>query len=452
MGRDPWAVAYATSLTILAAVVAGIVPGLQATGKGMQANLRRTASDPSPRLGKSWTVLVVTQVAITVACLPLAGFIAWQALGMGMTRPTFAAEEFLQASIAGPSLQADQTADQVPSRAREAIEEVVRRLEADPRVTGVVMSSRPPAEVFTLALSDLARIDIDGVDPPLGEANHSVGRMAVDAGFFGFLGVPVESGRELTPADVEAVPQPVVVNRAFVERALGGANPIGRYIRDYRPPDQEAAPWREIVGVVGELTENPMRPDASESRIFTPFDHSRVRSAFLIARAPSSPADVVPELYRITTAVDPGLILGAGPMSDPGDPIRTLMRGVSLGIGFVLSSVLLLCTAGVFALISFNVTKRHREIGIRSALGASPRRVLVTVMAKSATQLAIGVAVGLLVVAITPEFSLDGLPIDRDPRLIAAVAGIMVVVGLLAAVGPARRGLSIQPTEALKDG
>jgi ABC-type antimicrobial peptide transport system permease subunit len=177
-----------------------------------------------------------------------------------------------------------------------------------------------------------------------------------------------------------------------------------------------------------------------------------MRSAFLTAHAPSSPADVVPELQRISIEVDPRLILGARSMSDPSDPQRLIMRGVSLGIGLVLLSVLFLCTAGVFALISFNVTKRHREIGIRAALGASPRRVLVTVLAQSATQLSIGVVVGLLVVAITPEFSLDGFPIDRDPRLIAGVAAIMVLVGLLAAVGPARRGLEIQPTDALKEG
>jgi predicted permease len=452
MGRDPWAFAYATGLGILAAVVAGAVPGLQATGKGMQATLKRTPSGDGPRLGKTWTGLVVTQVAITVALLPLAGFIAWQALGMGMSRPTFAAEEYLQASIAGPPLEAAVASGQASNRVGQAIEEVVRRLEADPRVIGVALSSRPPDELLSVAFSDFARIDIDGVEPPLGELNHSVGRMAVDAGFFTHLGVPVERGREFTPADVASVPQPVVVNRAFVERALGGANPIGRQIREYRAPDQEPAPWREIVGVVGELAENPLRPELAESRIFTPFDRIRMRSAFLTAHAPSSPADVVSELQRISIEVDPGLILGARRLSDSSDPEKVIMRGVSLGIGLVLSSVLLLCTAGVFALISFNVTKRHKEIGIRSALGASPRRVLVTVLAQSATQLSIGVVVGLLVVAITPEFSLDGLPIDRDPRLIAGVAAIMVVVGLLAAVGPARRGLRVQPTDALKEG
>ena len=129
------------------------------------------------------------------------------------------------------------------------------------------------------------------------------------------------------------------------------------------------------------------------------------------------------------------------------------MRGTTRHLRtFTVLLSLLLCTAAVFSLMSFNVTQRQREIGIRSALGASPRRLLASVMARSAKQLSIGVVVGFLVVAVTPPFSLDGLPIERDPRLIAAVAVLMVAVGLLAAVGPARRGLRIQPTEALREG
>jgi predicted permease len=449
MGRDPWAFAYAISLTLFATVVAGVVPGLQATGKGMQDNLKRASGGNGLRLGKLWTGLVVTQVAITVACLPLVGWVAWQALGTGISRPTFAADEYVGASITGTPLQADETPGGTPSPAGAAIEEIVRRLEADPRVTGVALSNRTPSALSSASL----RIEIDGIELPLGQPSYPVSTMAVDAGFFELLGVPILSGREFVPVDVDAIPQPVVVSRAFVEQALAGANPIGRLIRDSRRPDEEPAPWREIVGVVGDLTENPFRPEAAAARIFTPFDRSRMDGAFLTAHVSSSPTDVVPQLGRIILAVDPGLLFGTGPLSAPPDPMRALMLGVSLGIGLVLFSVLLLCTAGVFALISFNVTSRHREIAIRSALGASPRRVLAGVMAHSAKQLSLGVALGFLVVTAMPPFSLGfGLRIQRDPRLIVAVAIVTVAVGLLAAVGPARRGLRIQPTEALREG
>lgn len=123
------------------------------------------------------------------------------------------------------------------------------------------------------------------------------------------------------------------------------------------------------------------------------------------------------------------------------------------GFGLVILSVLLLSTAGIFSLMSFDVTQRRREIGIRSALGANQRRVLAGVMARSVKQLGIGVMVGLSVLAAVPPMELDfGIGVERDMRLIIGVAVLMVTVGLLAAAGPVRRGLRIQPSEALREG
>ncbi|MCH7565607.1 MAG: hypothetical protein IH968_17480 [Gemmatimonadetes bacterium] len=123
------------------------------------------------------------------------------------------------------------------------------------------------------------------------------------------------------------------------------------------------------------------------------------------------------------------------------------------GFGLVILSVLLLSTAGIFSLMSFDVTQRRREIGIRSALGANQRRVLAGVMARSVKQLGIGVMVGLSVLAAVPPMELDfGVGVERDMRLIIGVAVLMVTVGLLAAAGPVRRGLRIQPSEALREG
>jgi hypothetical protein len=450
-GNDPWVIAYGVGLTVLAAVVAGVVPGLQATGRGLGASLKRGSGGSGLRLGKAWTSLVVAQVAITVAFLPLAGWVAWQAVATRATRATFAADEYLGAAIAGVAPRASGDVAAWPSPAA-AIDEVARRLAADPRVEGVSFASRPPSALFSRGWSDFARIDVDGVEPPEEEPNHAVGSMAVEPGFFGFLGVPVVRGREFVPADVTADPPPVLVSEAFVERVLGGGNAIGRYVREYRPDDQEPAPWQEIVGVVGELVESPLRRETPEARMFAPFDRSAITDANIVVHARSSTDEVRAELQRMLVAVDPALRLGwAESLSSPPDPMRSVMTGLAVGIGAVLLSVLLLCVAGVFALVSFNVTQRQREIGIRTALGASPQRVLVAVLARSARQLAIGVAVGFAVVAATPPFNLDGLPIERDARLLVVVAVVMVVVGLLAAAGPTRRALRIQPTDALRE-
>ncbi len=447
-GQDPWALAYAVGLTILAAVVAGMVPGLKATGRDVQASLNRSGN--GMRLGAVWTGLIVTQVAITVAFLPLLGSVGWQAMGFGFSRPTFTAHEFLGAQIAGEGARILMDfSGGSEAGTPEPIEEVVRRLEADPLVTGVTLASALPGTL----LPANRRIEVEGIDPPLDAEAHRVGVSKVAEDFFDVLGVRIEGGRALNPADWGAEVPPVMVNRTFVQQILGGANPVGRHIRGYGGPADEPAPWQEIVGFVDDLAANPINPQNVVSRIFSPLDRSGIANAVhLIVRVPSSPGNFAPELRRITASVDPALRLYAvRPLGDQDDPLRTITRAAAAGLGLVILSVLLLSTAGVFSLMSFNVTQRRREIGIRSALGATRRRVLASVMARSVRQLGTGVLVGLVVGAAIPPINLDGLLVGRDMRIILAVAILMVTVGLLAAAGPVRRGLSIQPTEALRE-
>jgi putative ABC transport system permease protein len=110
--------------------------------------------------------------------------------------------------------------------------------------------------------------------------------------------------------------------------------------------------------------------------------------------------------------------------------------------------VLLLSAAGIYALMSFTIAQRTREIGIRVALGAHPRRLLLGIFGRVVRQLALGMLVGSLVSGVL--FSTTGLGVQRATALLLAVAAIMMVVGLFAALGPARRSLRIQVTEALR--
>ena len=460
-GQDPWAAAYVVALTLLAAVVAGAIPGLKATGKGVQAALSRAGHGNGMRLGRGWTALIVAQVAISVAFLPLVGSLGWQIIGWGLSRPTFDAEALVAAGIAGgPSLAADGSSGDQASVARaqaadalalQGIEEVVRRVEADPLVTGLTLSTGIPGELSGASIL----VEVEGVEPPQDAAAHRVGGgMAVAENFFDVIGVVPASGRVLNATDVATESPPVMVNRSFVRRVLGGANPVGRRLRWYHSPDVAPEPWREIVGMVEDLVMNPTQPETVEGRIYTPLDRTELADGVsLIVRVAGSGEQFAPELRRITTAVDPTLRLGtAVPLGALDAGLNTLVGAAAVGFGLVTLSVLLLCTAGIFSLMSFNVTQRRREIGVRSALGADPRSVLVSVMARSVKQLGIGVAVGLVAVTAMPPINMDGVMLTPDAGPILVVTVVMVGVGLLAAIGPARRGLRIHPSEALRDG
>jgi ABC-type antimicrobial peptide transport system permease subunit len=123
---------------------------------------------------------------------------------------------------------------------------------------------------------------------------------------------------------------------------------------------------------------------------------------------------------------------------------------VSLAILVVTASVLLLSAAGIYAMMSFTVAKRRREIGIRTALGADGRRVLMGIFGRASAQIAAGIAAGLGLSAVL-EWSGGDLVGGRASIFFPIVAALMFGVGLLAAVGPARRGLAVQPTEALRE-
>ncbi len=128
--------------------------------------------------------------------------------------------------------------------------------------------------------------------------------------------------------------------------------------------------------------------------------------------------------------------------------MRTPWRSLAWAIGLVTASVLLLSAAGIYALMSFTVAQRTREIGIRTALGAPPRRVLLSVFARALRQLVLGVLMGSLLSASV--LVAIGLGLSRATPLLLTVAIVMLVVGLLATLGPARRSLRVQAVEALR--
>jgi ABC-type antimicrobial peptide transport system permease subunit len=157
--------------------------------------------------------------------------------------------------------------------------------------------------------------------------------------------------------------------------------------------------------------------------------------------------------YReIGTAVDPDLqIQDLATADDAMKREQGLMRQVGLVLILAMFSVVVLSAAGIYALMSFTVARRRREIGIRAALGADPNRVLAGIFARVLGQLGLGAAVGL-VGAATLELIIEGEMFrGQGAVVVPGVILFMTVVGLLAAIGPARRGLSIQPTEALRE-
>ena len=213
------------------------------------------------------------------------------------------------------------------------------------------------------------------------------------------------------------------------------------------PHSPNADRWYEVVGVVGNL---PVTTDARVA--YHAAAPGQMEPAHLQLRLRGNPTDLAERLRASAARVDPTLHV---------DEVRTLAEiyrqhrfGDNLGaltIGAVTGSVLLLSAAGLYSLMAFTVAQRRREIGIRSALGARPGHLLTAVFRRAFWQIGSGSAVGLLAAYLAGRYvpieQVGGLPI---PGILPGAAAFMLLVGVLAALGPARRGLRIDPTEALR--
>lgn len=441
---------FVAVLAVAGAAVSGLVPALQATGRLARLGAGALAGRTSVRLGAAWTTLVIAQVAFSVGVLPLAAQLAWGTVRTGVVGPGFAAEEYATARVAlegGPSLL-------FGNRQRE----LTRRLQAEPGIAGVSAALQPPGEepwVF---------VDIEGREVPPEVINgRPPGFQArfnqVDTAFFDLYQVPGLAGRQFNEGDVAmdgsvaAQSSAVIINRNFAETIAPGGNPLGRRFRYVRPADgdwshgPEADRWYEVVGVVGNL---PLTTDARVA--YHPAAPGQLQPAHLQLRLRGDADGLAERLRDIVASVDPTLHV---------DEIRTLAEiyrehrfGDNLGaltIGAITGSLLLLSAAGLYALMAFTVAQRRREIGIRSALGAQPGHLVAAVFRRAFWQIGAGSAAGMLAAWLVGRYvpieQIGGLPI---PGILPGAAAFMLLVGVLAALGPARRGLRIDPTEALR--
>jgi predicted permease len=434
-------IVYVAALSVLAAVVVGDIPALKATGREMQAQLRALGST-GLRFGSTWTALVVIHVTIAVAFLPLAVSSGVQFIRFGTRQPGFASATFLTARFhmdretapgEGERMRKENLPRQVQLQA-----ELVRRIEADARVAAVIPLTGVPGQEPTIS------IEVEGSPPATG---RRAGSRQVDITLFDALDVPIAAGRGFRASEADSAATAVVVNRSFVQQIMDGANPLGRRIR-YLERDQHPTQgrWYEIVGVVEDFPAAAMEPDQLEPKVFHPLPAGQLWSLLAIRVRDGAPATFAGTLRDIAAALDPNILVrDIRPLDALLREEHQVMRVTAIGIAFLTLSVLLLSAAGIFALMSFTVAQRRREIGIRAALGANPRRLLANIFARALGQLGTGVLAGVLMAVLLARQL--GEPATWS---IAFISALIMAVGLFATILPARRGLRIQPTEALR--
>jgi hypothetical protein len=284
----------------------------------------------------------------------------------------------------------------------------------------------------------------------------------VDLDFFDVFQTPVLAGRGFVPHDTTAGANTVVVNHLFVEGVLAGRNVVGRRFR-YRvkDPKEKPGPWFEIVGVVRDLVPAPDAPlhldIPAKPLVYHTIGSNRAPSypLYLATHARNGdPTSMLPTLRRIAAEIGPGLRFSE---------VQRLDQGTSSDIGawntiansiLLLSAIaLVLSLAGIYAITSFTVSRRIREIAIRVALGARIAHVVVNVFRVPFFQVAAGVAVGCLMMGglIARSRGVDLATVTRHGGLLLGYGALMMGVCALACIGPLVRVLRVDPTDVLRD-
>jgi predicted permease len=441
-------IVFAAGLAVIAAMIAGGIPAIRATGRWKMSGLHALRGTTAPELGKIWTALVVVQIVLAVAVVPTVAQGAWSPMRASLLGPGFAASEFLTARLAMDR----QTNSTTSARFNAVRAEMLRQVRSEPGVDAVTMSTSVPIEEPEV----LVEVDLASAEANVQRERKYVLVNQVDEAFLDTFHIPLLLGRRLEAGDLDPARGGVLINRTFAHRILGDRDPLGlrvRVIASEDAPVSASTPEDEIVGVVEDLF--AASPVATMYRLLDlRATVDEVRLTMHVGR--TNTANLIRRLPEIAAALDPSLRL---------DDIQKLDEVYwyssigGLGAGVVLASLtlcgILSSMAGLYTSMAFTVVQKRREIGIRSALGAPPFRLIAEVFRKMLLPVAIGLPLGGIA-AVLLNFYLSPLLLPEGeapvPWILPASELFIVLIAALALVGPTRRALHIDSVEALRDG
>jgi putative ABC transport system permease protein len=429
---------YAIVLTVLAALIIGGIPALKATGRQLRPRLAEGTGAGALRFGRASTLVIVVQVALCVAFLPVAFMRGRDMMPDRATEGRFPARDYLSGRVLVQTSSASNggTADDSMAGARAAAlyARVKLRLAEEPGVTAAAFVSRlpgfnHPVETINLAADTAKAYDVRVV--------------GVDRDFFDIVNATLVAGRSFAPAEYESGAAVLIVDADWARKQLPGRSPIGERIRFPDRRDAEATRWHEIVGVV-EGVRSAVGPGSTVG-LFEPLRLDRHASLQVYLRTATPPGTLMRQVHAAVTDIDPTLAVDQlNPLDETWRPVLKSAGYFIAGLNVVAFIIVSFALIGIYALMSFTVAQRAREIAIRAALGADSRSIIGSIFSRALLQIGIGILAGAAVVSIGVARSLQTF------SLVAAVAGLMMIVGLAGCGIPVFRALRIQPTEALK--
>jgi predicted permease len=430
---------YAAVISVGAAVIAGLLPALKSTREGVSDTLKLSDRQVGLAPWDLRKLLVGGQIAVSVLLLATGVLFLRNLLKTATTNPGFEVEKLVWTAV---RVVPDRYAE--GERIRLLRESILERLRVLPGVESASITRIVPFNDNNRSGTEI-RTDVN--DKPV-HVTFIVNRVGPD--FFRTMGIPLIAGREFQAPEQSRDSRVVILNETFAKRAFGKTNPVGHTIQIWTPEP------KLVVGVVGNIKHFTMGEE-NVLALYEPYVQEsgagvRAMNLHLMLRAPSSAAtfrairNTIVELDS-SAAVEVKTMTQAMRFALLPSQVGAVLLGAMGLLGLLLAAV------GLYGVLAYVVARRIREIGVRVALGASPRSVLALVLRQSATLVVSGMSGGLVIAffAMKPlaMFLVPGLS-PSDPLTILAVVLVLAGAAFFATLGPALRALRIDPMTALR--
>lgn len=440
---DGLVVAMMAGLAVGTGILFGLVPAVYAVRADAGGELGSERSG-AVRRGRSRTrdALVVAEVALSLTLLVGAGLLVRSFLTLVRVDPGFDPEHLMTAEtqFIGEAYR--------DAAARIAFyEELFARFTARPDVvsaSGVWLLPMLEQDIIS-SLEVEGRPDVSPADQP------AASMRAVTEGYFETMRIPLLAGRRLQPSDDVNGRRVIVISRSLARTVWPDEDPIGRRIRFGLQLESEE-PWREVVGVVGDVKLQGL-DDRDRSVAYIPYRQFTFGSLSVVARLTDDPSRLAAPFREAARSVDPSVVVyDVGTMDDMLSESLAQRRFFMILLATFAALAIVLAAVGIYAVTSYAVGSRIREMGIRLAIGARAADVQRNVLARAGGVTALGLALGALA-AFGLTRLMQGLLFNTsplDPLVFSGVSGLLAGVALVAAWLPARRAGRVDPVAVLR--
>ncbi len=441
MRIDGHVLAFTAGLSILTSIAFGLLPALLAVRRSTAGALHEAGRRVAGSHARIRSVLVVSELAFSVILLAGAGLLIRSLLNLQRVDPGFATHNMLTMSLSLPQ-----------SRYKDgpqAADTFARIGEEIGRIPGVVASSAVSALPLGGGGFYLGRVFLKqgAPEPPAGKDTAAQWNI-IRPGYFRMMGIPLLQGRDFTERDGAAATPVIVISRSMAREMFPNENPIGRRIRSWRDENL----YREIIGICGDAAAFGL-DGQSVNLVYVPHRQNAWRGLMLTVRTKGDPYAAAGAIRGAVRATDAKLAVSdIKTMDEVLDAAMAFPRFTAMLLGMFAAAALALAAIGVYGVMSYAVTRRTREIGIRVALGAGAGRILGGVLGQGLLVVGAGLAAGLAgAIGLTRFMRTLIFGVEpADTATLAAIAVVLLIAGLAACWVPARRALRVDPVSALR--